>query len=105
MSTVYPKAPERWSDPVEHLLYIAKAINGLLDGQSNNTLSVTLTPDSTTTEISDPRIHLDTVPVLTPKSASAAAAAVSYSATKGKLTLSHDSNPATDRSFGVILCG
>jgi hypothetical protein len=101
----YPKAPELWENPTEHLFYIAKAVNGLLNGESNNTLSATLTPGSTTTEISDDRIHLDTVPTLTPKTASAAATVVSFVATKGKLTLTHDSSAATDRSFGVILFG
>ena len=105
MSTVYPKAPEMWSNPIEHLLYIAKAVNGLLNGQTNNTVAATLTPDSTTTEISDDRIHPDTVPMLTPKTASAAASVVSFAASKGKLTLTHDSSPATDRDFGIALFG
>jgi len=105
MTTVYPKVPQTWTDAKEHLRYFANSINGLLDGQSNNTLSVTLTADATTTTITDDRIHGDSVPTLTPKTASAATAAVSFSASKGILTLTHDSSSDTDRSFSVILFG
>jgi hypothetical protein len=105
MPTRYPKLPMKWSDPHEHLFKMTQSLNGALNGQINNVLVVTLRADETTTEISDDRIHPNTVPILVPKTASAGATAWRYSATRGKVTLTHDSDPASDRSFGVLLFG
>jgi len=105
MATRYPQLPKTWSDPEEHVFKLTQSLNGLLNGETNNVLSVTLNPSSTTTEISDDRIHPNTVPILVPKTASAAATIWSYNASKGKVTLTHDSDPASDRRFGVLLFG
>lgn len=99
----------KWQNPEEHLRKIALVVNEALAGKLNNTLAVTLWPSETSTEVELSRVTSDTVAVLVPRTASAAAAQASgqlfMTTSKGKLTIHHDSDPAEDRTFGVILVG
>jgi len=104
MTIRYPRLPLRWTTLDDQMFLVSQSLNGVLDGQTNNDLELTLTANATTTELLDDRIHLATVPVLVPRTPSAAAAVVSFAATKGKVTLTHDSSAATDRTFAVLLC-
>ena len=108
MEQRYPIVPRSWSDeaPREHMLKIAQAVNGLLRGETNNIFpAVALTPDATETIVTDAQIHPGTIAILTPKTQSAASAAVFFSASVGILTLHHDADPAEDRTFGVLIFG
>jgi hypothetical protein len=90
----------------EHLRILAQTINGTLRGRQNNTVTVTLNAGETTTEIIDNRFSPDTIPTLTPQTASAASASGVYAvATTGKITIHHDASAATDRRFGLIYVG
>lgn len=94
----------------EHARKNALLIRELLNGKSNNALvSVTLIANSTETEITRSRVCCDTVVTASPKSASAAAALASgalwFETTHGKVTIHHDSQPDTDRTFGLVLVG
>lgn len=84
-----------------------RTINALLRGRSNNTTRVTLRTNQTTTEVEDSRVTADTETLLIPRTATAAAAAdkVFATATLGKVTITHDSSAAPDRTFGVVLVG
>ena len=60
---------------------VAEIVNGMMDGKTNNTGTVTLaTGNATTTTISDPRISRDSMILLVPKSAAAFADTSPYGA-------------------------
>jgi hypothetical protein len=60
---------------------VAEILNGMMDGKTNNTGTVTLaTGNATTTTISDPRISRDSMILLVPKSAAAFADTAPYGA-------------------------
>ncbi len=101
------KVPEFWSEERldEHLRKIGFTLNRVLEGAHNHAVSVTLTADATSTDYEDPRISAETVPTVTPCSASAAGAITHVTLTRGKLTLHHDASPATDRVVGVAFHG
>jgi hypothetical protein len=58
---------------------VAEIVNGMMDGKTNNTGTVTLaTGNATTTTISDPRISRDSMILIVPKSAAAFADTAPY---------------------------
>ena len=60
---------------------VADIVNGMMDGKTNNTGTVTLaTGNETTTTLSDPRISRDSMILLVPKSAAAFADTAPYGA-------------------------
>jgi hypothetical protein len=60
---------------------VAEIVNGIMDGKTNNTGTVTLaTGNATTTTITDARIGIDSVILLAPKSAAAIADTAPYGA-------------------------
>ena len=60
---------------------VAEIVNGIMDGKTNNTGTVTLaTGNATTTTITDARIVIDSVILLAPKSAAAIADTAPYGA-------------------------
>ena len=107
MSTLlrYPAVPEVWGTWKEHSRKIADALNGALEGRTNNYLRVTLRPDETTTVVPWILVRRQSTAYLTARSASAAAAPVWYSIETGKVTLHHDAQPDTDREFSMLLVG
>jgi len=107
MANRFPTVPKFWADSAEHMRKLVIAVNGLLRGESNNTSEVTLTAGATSTVISDSRITADTLVLLIPKSATAAAAMnkVFMAAAAGAITLTHDATGDLDRTFGLILVG
>jgi hypothetical protein len=97
------------SDDREFSRKISLIVRELLDGKINTVETVTLTPGSTETKLVRARASVLTVALLSPKTQSAAAAvaagAIFYTSTKGEVTIHHDSQPAADRTFGVVLLG
>jgi len=60
---------------------VAEIVNGMMDGKTNNTGTITLaTGNATTTTLSDPRISRDSMILLVPKSAAAFADTAPYGA-------------------------
>ncbi len=103
-SNFYPSVPPGGADART----TATVIRNLVDGKSNNTGSITLTANATSTNITDTRVGANSVIVLMPKSANAANAmtAVYVSARgTGTVTLTHDSNAATDRHLEYAIIG
>lgn len=86
---------------------ISLVVREIQDGKLNATAEVTLTPDATSTTIQNPRASIFTVALLSPKTAAAAASlgAVWYESHRGEVTIHHDSQPAADRTFGVVFIG
>lgn len=104
------KVPEHHSLLPLWCRMLARAINGLLDGKSNNTGTFTLTANSATTTLtfSAGRIGTDTVLLIFPTSANAAAESPYESArdvAAGTLTLTHANTATTDRTFRYALVG
>ena len=76
------------------------AVRDLATGGTNAGGDVTLAPSATTTTVEDPLCTADTMVMLSPRSASAAAAQVWVQSTaKGSFVLGHNSSAATDRAF------
>lgn len=103
----YPRVPLSWPGSLkEHLLKIAQAVNGLLVGQTNNTQEITLDASATETEVTENAAHPNVTPILVPKTANAAAATgIWFEAFQGRVVIHHDSSPATDRTFSLLLFG
>lgn len=88
---------------------IAQAVNGLLKGQLNNQIEVTLRASNTTTTIEDPRLGAESNLHLSPLTANASTAEkagiwISARGT-GTMTLTHASNAAVDQQFQASILG
>jgi len=104
----FPVAPEIWHNPTEHRRKLAIAVNGVVRGEMNNIHAITLRANESTTIYRElNRITANSVALLVPLSASAAAASTTLYAvcTKDTVTIHHDSDPATDREFRIVLLG
>lgn len=87
---------------------VVERVNLLLAGKMNAVSSVTLTPSSTTTTITDKRIGGQSFIGLSPRTATAATAmtAVYVSAkAKGSATLTHNSTADVDRTYDLLIIG
>lgn len=77
-------------------------------GHLANTGSVTLRASQTTTTVTDERVSINTVPVLTPASSTAAATSPTVwvsTVTAGSFTITHSSTAAVDKTFRYALLG
>lgn len=102
----YPAVPVRWSNEEEHRIKLAQAINALLAGKTNARSTVTLTANTASTTVTDARIAAESLILLCPTTANAAAALSSTyqsSATSGSLVLTHANTATTDRTFIYII--
>jgi hypothetical protein len=103
----YPFVPEYWaSSSEEHRRQLAQSINGILQGEVNNGYIVLLEPNETSTTVTASRLRIGQIPNLTACSASAATATGVWVEMKtGSLVVHHDSQPDTDRCFGLSVTG
>lgn len=105
----YQSVPLYWSGGRvdEHLRKMCQILNGLLLGRVNNVYEVTLRAGETTTEVQVEQARSDSQPLLTPRSASAAASVTNVwvETSNGKVTLHHDANAAADRAFSLAVFG
>ena len=97
---------------VEWQRLTAGVVNSLMDGKDNAVSTVTLTASVATSTIVDGRLGPDTLVVLVPTTANAAAELGNGTlyqtlpnATKGQAVLNHANNAQTDRDFGYALRG
>jgi hypothetical protein len=85
---------------------VAEVVNNLAAGKSNNTGNVTLTASSTTTTLNDERLGFDSVILLSPLTANAAAQNPYISTkAKGSVVITHTSVASTDLNFDYIIVG
>lgn len=85
-----------------------RVINSLLLGKTNNVSTVTLTANSATTTITDPRITYASFIGLMATTANAATATANvYVSARGDgtATLTHANNAQTDRTFILLIVG
>jgi hypothetical protein len=85
-------------------------VNGVLDGKLNSTGSFTCTASAASTSVTDYRAGLDSVILLMPTTANAAAeigAGTIFISARNKqsFTVTHANNSQTDRSFGYVIIG
>ena len=92
---------------------VAKAISQLIDGKINSVDTVTLTANSASTTVSDPRVGDTSVVLLMPQTAHAAAEIgngtlyidpASY-VSGTSFTITHANNSQADRTFGYAILG
>tara|TARA_B110000285_G_scaffold71828_1_gene82837 strand:- start:361 stop:639 length:279 start_codon:yes stop_codon:yes gene_type:complete len=85
---------------------VAEVVNNLAAGKSNNTGNVTLTTSATTTTLNDERLGFDSVILLSPLTANAAAQNPYISTkAKGSVVITHTSVASTDLNFDYIIVG
>ena len=85
---------------------VAEVTNGIMNGKTNNTGSVTLRASNTTTTITDERLGFDSIILLSPLSANAAAQTPYISTkAKGSVVITHTSTAHTDLNFDYIIVG
>jgi hypothetical protein len=85
---------------------VAEVVNNLAAGKSNNTGNVTLTASSTTTTLNDERLGFDSVVLLSPLTANAAAQNPYISTkAKGSVVITHTSVASADLNFDYIIVG
>lgn len=85
----------------------ALSLQQLASGRSNAVGTVTLRPNETTTTIEDLNCAAGSTIILTPATANAAAASGSWYVTPANksFTITHDSDPQTDRTFYYAIQG
>ena len=89
-----------------NLREISEVTNGIMNGKTNNTGSVTLRASNTTTTITDERLGFDSIILLSPLTANAAAQTPYISTkAKGSVIITHTSTAHTDLNFDYIIVG
>jgi hypothetical protein len=107
----FRRPPKFLEGTPEHVRKVVLPIvNDLQRGKANNTYEITLAVAPATTTLLETAIAtLASEAFLTPKSASAAAAlaagVVYTTPQQGSILITHDSDAATDRTFGVVIHG
>jgi hypothetical protein len=105
-------APEYEVDHPNLFRKLIRVIKGIMQGKTNNTGTITLTANSTTTTVTFAagRIGQDTVLLLTPTTSNAAGALSGLyvsgrSVANNTLTLTHANTATLDRTFSYALIG
>ncbi len=97
-----------WSNQPEWMSKMARAINNILKGKTNNVGDVTLTANAASTVVTDPRVGYNSVVTLSPTTSNAAAAiGTTYIATygDGTFTITHANNAQVDKVFKYTVVG
>jgi hypothetical protein len=108
MNTSFPDAQLYREDEKLHRRHLAETINRINGGKFNAVATLTLTPNATSTTLSDSRIGGQSYIDLCPTTASAATAKPSIyidTQLKGTAVVHHASSAATDQTFNVLIIG
>ena len=85
---------------------VSEVVNNAMNGKTNNVGTVTLTASTTTTTITDERLGFNSVILLSPLTANAAAQTPYVSTkAKGSAVITHTSVVSTDLDFDYIIVG
>lgn len=104
----YPGVATYDDDEVRHRRQIAIVVNNVLSGKTNNTGTLTVTANAGTTTLTDSRIGANSVILLMPTTANAAAALANVYFTAfvdSSCTVNHANNAQTDRIFRYAVIG
>lgn len=107
-TNAYQQVPTFLQDEKQHRTIIAQALNGAIQGKTNNTGTLTLRANQTTTTVVDPRAGNISTILLSPRTANAAGAtANTYVSSKlnGSFILTHANTAATDKTFDYTVTG
>jgi hypothetical protein len=110
MTARYQTVPETFPNMPDWMRRVAQCLNGVLLGRTNNVFTVTLTPSETTTTFSHDRITEETVAILVPLTATAAAniggtTGIYQVPSAGQIIFNHQSTPQTDKTYRLVLIG
>jgi hypothetical protein len=87
---------------------VAEIVNGIMDGKTNNTGTITLRSSNTTTTLTDARIGAESVIIMTPMSENAAkefGSAFISARTNGSATITHKNTGHADLNYTYIVVG
>lgn len=87
---------------------VAEIVNGIMDGKTNNTGTVTLTQSATSTTLTDARIGPESVIIMTPMTSNAAkefGTCFVSARINGSATLTHQNTGHADLDFTYIVVG
>ena len=102
----FPLAPTYWGAVEEGLRKVAEVVNSLRDGKINSVGTVTLTANSTTTTLTDPRINPNSKISLTATTSTAAASTGLYvTAGTGSAVITHNSTADANKTFAFAIFG
>jgi len=108
----FPTAPQFEPDAEKHRRSLARSLNLVMRGKSNNVIEATLTANAASTTITDERIGVSTAIIPVPLTANAAAElgnGTMYVSNTGRVngsaSITHANNAQTDRTFKLILVG
>ena len=102
MPRMYRTLPYQGGEPRA----VAEVTNNAMNGKTNNTGSITLSSSSTSTTLNDERLGFDSVILLSPLSANAAAQSPYISThAKGSAVITHTSVGHADLNFDYIIVG
>jgi len=102
MARMYRTLPYQGGEPRA----VAEVTNNAMNGKTNNTGSVTLRASNTTTTLNDERLGFDSVVLLSPLTANAAAQNPYISTkAKGSVVITHTSVAKADLNFDYIIVG
>lgn len=103
----YPIPPPDLPNERHHRIQIARSTALAMAGKTNNVIqNVTLNASTTITVLDHSLVEYYSAVILVPISASASTATWWISAIeRNSVTITHDSNAATDRNFRVVVIG
>lgn len=104
----FPQAPENAKPDELSIRSIVRVLNNVIKGKTNNRGEVTLAAGSGSTNVEDVNAGGNSVILLMPLTANAAAAlATTYVSVQGKqgFTITHSNNSQTDRLFRYTVTG
>jgi hypothetical protein len=87
---------------------VAEIVNGIMDGKTNNTGTLTLRSSNTTTTLTDARIGPQSVIIMTPMSSNAAkefGTCFISARTNGSATITHQNTGHADLDYTYIIVG
>jgi hypothetical protein len=87
---------------------VAEIVNGIMDGKTNNTGTITLNSGSTSTTLTDARIGAESVIIMTPMTSNAAkefSTCYVSARTNGSATLTHQNTGHSDLDYTYIVVG
>lgn len=103
----FPSAPENVTAEVGYIRLLKQAINSAIRGKLNCTGEVTLTANAASTVVIEKLCNANSVILLQPTTANAAAAiGTTYiEAGAGTFTITHANNAQADKSFKYVIIG
>lgn len=107
MNNNYPYAPENYSERPEYSRKLKTSINSAMNGKTNNTGEITVTPGASSSTFIDNLCNINSVVLLSPITANAGIHHNGLYVVAGdkSFTVHHASSAVTDRSYRYVIVG